>query len=189
MREAASLTFQHFDGHLGHPVRLLLVQAKRLAHHHLTEAAFAQRLSENQSAQIKITSDGPYSALALLGVFSTSGGGVGGVPGLTCLGAAPSAGPGAARTQTHLTASENRWRRGGRGGPASHLSGWRSWSPRRPEVEETDITPLIVERTPANNQLDGDKNLVYLNCLALCFFFLNPLQHCQHLRRRFDMVA
>lgn len=54
LREAAaSLTFQHFDGHLGHPVRLLLVQAQRLAHHHLTEAAFAQRLSENQSAQTK----------------------------------------------------------------------------------------------------------------------------------------
>lgn len=162
--EAASLTFQHFDGHLGHPVRLLLVQAERLAHHHLTEAAFAQRLSENQSAQIKshqtVGSPGCFLCLGWWGVL-----------GLTCPGGAPSGGPGAARTQTPLTALENRWRRGGRGGPASHLSGWRSWSPRRPEVEETDITPLIVEQTPANSHLDGDKNLIYLNCLALCFFF------------------
>lgn len=132
-------------------------------------AAFREPVCTN-----KITSDGPCSALALPGVFSASGGG--GAPGLTCPGRAPSGGPGAARTQTPLTASENRWRRGGRGGPASHLSGWRSWSPRRPEVEETDITPLIVEQTPANNQLDGDKNLICLNCLALCCCFFNPLQ-------------
>lgn len=160
-----SLTFQHFDSHLGHPVGLLLVQAERLAHHHLTEAAFAQRLSEDQSAQIKITSDGPYSPRCSLRL----GWGWWGVAGLTCPGGAPSGGPGAARTQTPLTASENRWRRGGRGGPASHLSGWRSWSPRRPEVEETDITPLIVEQTPAKSHLDGDKSLVQFNCLALCF--------------------
>lgn len=176
LREAASLTFQHFDGHLGHPVRLLLVQAERLAHHHLTEAAFAQRLSENQSAQIK-SHQMALTQRWLSRVFSLPRV-VGGFPGLTCPGGAPSGGPGAARTQTPLTASENRWRRGGRGGPASHLSGWRSWSPRRPEEEETDITPLIVEQTPANNQLDGDKNLICLNCLALCFFLI--LLTCLH---------
>lgn len=66
--EAAPLTFQHFDGHLGDPVRLLLVQAERLAHHHLTEAAFAQRLSQNQSAQIK--SHQTVSAFRLSRMFS-----------------------------------------------------------------------------------------------------------------------
>lgn len=71
----------------------------------------------------------------------------------TCPGAAPSGDPGAVRTQTPLTASEIRWRRGGRDAPASLQSGWRSSSPQTPEVKETDITPLIVEQTPVNSHL------------------------------------
>lgn len=46
-------TFQHLDGHLADPVGLLLVQAHGLAHHHLAEAAFAQRLPQNQPAGAK----------------------------------------------------------------------------------------------------------------------------------------
>lgn len=42
------LTLQHFDGHFGDPVWLLLVQTHHLSHHHLAEAAFTQRLSQNQ---------------------------------------------------------------------------------------------------------------------------------------------
>lgn len=51
--EKGKLTFQHFDGHLGDSVRLLFVEAERFAHHHLTEAAFAQRLPQNQSVELK----------------------------------------------------------------------------------------------------------------------------------------
>lgn len=42
------LTFEHLDGHLGHTVGLLFVQAQSFSHHHLAEAAFAQRFPQNQ---------------------------------------------------------------------------------------------------------------------------------------------
>lgn len=54
----------------------------------------------------------------------------------TCPGEAPSGDPGVVRTRTPLTASEIRWRRGGKDEPASHRSGWRSSSPQTPEGEE-----------------------------------------------------
>lgn len=46
-----SLTLQHLDSHFGHPVGLLLVQTQNLGQNHLTEAAFTQRLPQNQPAE------------------------------------------------------------------------------------------------------------------------------------------
>lgn len=67
----------------------------------------------------------------------------------TCPWAAPSGGPGAARTQIPRTAWASRWRRGGRGGPASLRSGWRSWSPQRPEGGRQRLTLLLSRWTHA----------------------------------------
>lgn len=138
-------TFQHFDGHLGDPVWLLLVQSHGLTHHHLTKAAFAQRLPENQPAQNKCTKN----QLSLRrkpapGPSLRQKGG-------TCPGKAPSVGPEAAHTPTPPRASESRWRTGETGGPAWLQSGRKSLSQQTPEVKDTDITLLKVEHTPVNS--------------------------------------
>lgn len=49
--ENSELTFQHFDRNLGHAVLFFFVKTQCLSHHHQTEAAFAQRLSKNQSVR------------------------------------------------------------------------------------------------------------------------------------------
>lgn len=48
-----ALTFEHFRGHVERLVGLLLVDADGLGHHHLAEAALAQRLTQSQPASTR----------------------------------------------------------------------------------------------------------------------------------------